>query len=162
MQLRTLLFILLPVLVIAWWLFAEGAEQQVRQAHAELFGLVSKSPDDANAPSVLDAIALQNLFAESSAISGDAGPFVDSYSPEEIAGRVISLKSQFNSIVLTVGELAVEFTQADSATIGFRATLEGQIAGSRDETIVERRDVVSRMRRIDGDWRFTAFEFSAY
>lgn len=159
-SLRSWLVLFLPVAALTWWFLHDDPEERVRHAHEELVRLVSKSGEDANSTSILNARALQKLFADPSLVSGDAESLVGTYSPEEMVRTVISVQALFSSIDLTLGELTIGFPSPDEAVIRFQASLDGQseIDGHRD--VVETRDVTSRMREIDGNWLFTGFQFA--
>jgi hypothetical protein len=69
------------------------------------------------------------------------------------------VRGAFRSIDLSLGELRIEFPEADLAVTQFPATLLGVYANGAMRT--EDREVESRMQRIDGDWQFAAFDFRA-
>ena len=160
MRLGSLLLIVVPVTILAWWLFNENPEREVRDAHASLVRLVSKSADDANSRALLNARAFQSLFADTCEVSGDAGRFVDTYSPEEMFRTVAALQARFDSVALVFGELTIAFPASDEASVSFIATVEGRTLNRDSDNVVQSRAVVSRMSRIDGDWLFTGFQFA--
>jgi hypothetical protein len=159
-RLGSWLLIVVPVTILAWWLFNEDPEQEVRGAHAALVRLVGKSADDANSRAILNARAFQSLFVDACEISGEAGRFVDTYSPAELFRTVAAMQSRFDSVQLTFGELAIEFPTSDEAAVSFVATVEGQAVDLEAGSVVETRNVVSRMANVDGDWLFTGFQFT--
>jgi len=161
-NLRTVLLIIVPVVVVAWWLLHENPEARVRNAHEDLARLVSKAEDDTNSTSFLNARALQALFAERCAITGDADAFTQIYTPEELVRTVIGVQARFDSLQLTFGELTIVFPTSDEAAVSFRATLEGRSSIGGDEAVVETRDVVSQMRNVDGEWLFSRFQLTDY
>jgi hypothetical protein len=127
--------------------------------HEELAALIRKSEDQPESlSSVLELRQLQGLFAESCSVSGDAEAFVKQYAPQELVSTIAAVRAALNTIELGFGEITVEFPEADLAVSRFAAVLT--VTDNTGEELTELRDVESRMREIDGEWLFSAFEFS--
>ena len=137
--------------------FYEDPVAQVRDAHEELARLLSKPEGEVNAVALLNAQILQRMFADTCEITGQAERFAGSYTAEEITSIIMQVRQIFTSANLSFGDLEIEFPAEDQATTRFSARL---IAQARTEEAIELREVVSRMRRIDGDWLFTAFDLT--
>ena len=129
----------------------------MRHAHEDLIRLVNKAEGEPDAPSIFDVQALRGLFAESCEISGDADMLVGRYSSETMVGRILQVQGLFHSIDLTFHDLVIEFPAADDAIASFSAVLVGRSMIEGEEDVAETRAVISRMRRVEGDWLF--FEF---
>lgn len=155
MTLRSIALVVLIVAGALTWVFYADSEAQVRSAHDALRGLISRTADETVAGATVNSLALRNLFAATIEISGDAEGLVGVYSSEELAGTIIRLRSVFDHIDVQFGELQIAFPEPDAAIVEFSAQL---VAAGRAEGMPERsesRQVVSRMRDIDGAWRFS-------
>lgn len=148
----------LLIVAAAWWLLGNDSAAEVRAAHADLARVLSKSGEGDDGLSVLQLRSLESMFAEELVVAGDANGLSASYSPEEIVGLIVRVRSVFASVELELGELTVELPAPDRAVATFRAGLSGR--ESDGELVREARSVVSRMRHVDGDWRFTEFVLS--
>jgi hypothetical protein len=157
MNLRTAILVILVVSGGAWWFLYEDDEARVRNSHEQLVRLVSKVEGDPDTPSVFDIQALRGLFAENCEVSGDADVFVGSYSSETMVARIVQVKGLFASIQLSFDELVIEFPSEDDAVANFSAVLIGRSMVDGVEDVRETRAVTSRMRRVEGDWLFSAF-----
>ena len=158
---RRFLVLLLAIGSLAlWWLIRDDAEAEVRRAHAELARLLSKAEDDTGSAALLNARALQGMFADRCEVTGDAGRLAASYSPEDIARTVVGVHGLYQRIDVSFGDLAIDLSVSDVAIASFSADLVATGAGDRIP-VVEARIVTSRMSRVDGVWLFTAFEFEA-
>lgn len=144
---------------LGWLVFFESDEARIRGAHEELRRLLTKSGDESNAALLLDARALQALFAPVCEVVGDADGLVGSYNPQEMVSTVVRVQGAFETIDLTFGELMLEFPADDIARVGFRAELTGQTTVPGEGAVAEARDVVSELTRVDGEWLFSAFRF---
>ena len=142
------------IALVAWWVLRDDDEDRVRAAHAELARLLSKTEDASTGATLLNARALDDLFAPAAEVTGDAGPLAGTYSPDDVLRTIVQVQTQFRRIDLTFGELAIEFPEADRATVRFSAEL---VASRPDMTISEARNVVSRMDNVDGQWLFSRF-----
>ena len=160
LSLRNLAVILIVFAAVTWWILRDDPETEVRNAHAELVQLISKTDAEAGPGLLLKARALADLFAAPSEVSGDARGLSGVYSPEELAGMIVRLRSVFNTIDLTFSELAMDFPTADDAVVEFSAQLAARPPVAEAEEFVERRNVTSRLRFIDGDWLFTEIELA--
>ena len=141
----------------AWWFFHEYPEAEVRDAHREFARLLSKPEGEPSGALLFNARVLQTMFAETCEVSGEAERFGGSYTPEELAGLIMQVRGMFRSVDLTFHDLVIEFPAADEATGSFSARMI--VRGRTEETAeaFDTRDVVSRMRKLDGDWRFVSF-----
>jgi hypothetical protein len=106
---------------------------------------------------ILNARLLQGMFADTCEVTGDAEMLAGSYTSEEMVSTIIRVQAMFHSIELTFHELEVEFPAADDAIIHFTAVLIGQSQVTGEDKAGETREVVSRMRKVDGKWLFTEF-----
>lgn len=155
-----LLVLLLAVLAgLSWWWLRPDAEDRVRAAHQDLARLLSKSADDGAKPIFIDSLRFQAMFADSCELSGEAGGLIGAYTPEAMAGLIIRTRSLFERIDLDIGELAVELRAPDDALARFTAELTASSASEDRAPLSETRSVISRMQRVDGDWRFAEFRF---
>jgi hypothetical protein len=93
-------------------------------------------------------------------ISGNTGGLNGSYSPEETAALIIRVRTIFRAIELTFSEPLIEFPSPDDAIARFAAELRASPGYDELADGVETREVTSRLRQIDGDWVFAAFEFA--
>lgn len=156
-----LLAAVLVAVVAIWWLLGDDPEARVRQAHAELADLVSRTQDQSDAGlSVLQLRRLEAMFAASLSVSGDADNLVGNYSPQEIVALVVRAHSAFDRVELRFGEITVEFPEEALAVARFSASLDAvETAGDEvsGDAVTETRAVESRMRDIDGEWQFVSF-----
>jgi hypothetical protein len=159
MNYRFLVLVLVPLILAGWWILRDDPEAAIRSAHEELVRLIGKAEQDPEL-SILDIRSLQNLFAGSSVVTGDAETLQGTYSAEEMIRTIFSVQTLFHSIELTLTELEIEFPNADEAVIRFTADLTGRSTIEGEEEVSETRDVVSRMLELDGDWRFSAFHLT--
>jgi hypothetical protein len=140
-----------------WWFFPEDPEAEVRDAHQEFARLLSKPQGEASAIMLLNSQILQKMFADNCVITGEAERFAGNYTPQEITGIIMQVRQIFSSVDLSFQDLVIEFPTDIEATASFTARM---ITQGRTEEIIEMREVVSRMRKIDGDWRFSAFNLA--
>lgn len=143
----------------AWWLLHDDPEARVREAHMTLADMLRKSADSDDGLSILQLRSLEALFAERVVISGDAGRYSTSYTPQEIVSLIVQIRAVFASIEIGFGELAIDLPASDSAVARFSAELDGE-EGTTGELVFEARSVESHMRRVDGDWQFSEFVLS--
>jgi hypothetical protein len=160
MPLRSLGIVVALLLVAAWLILRSDPETLVRDAHAQLADLISKSGDESAGTTILNARALQNLFAARVEISGDADGLTGSHSPEDLAATIIRLRSVFQSIELTFGELAIAFVSDTQAVVEFSAALAASSQAQQVESVSEARQVTSRLQEVDGEWLFSDFQLA--
>ncbi len=141
----------------AWWYFHDDPETEVRDAHQEFALLLSKSEDEASNAMLLNAFVLQAKFADTCEVSGEAEMFVGSYTPEKMASTIMQVRGMFRGVSLAFDELVIDFPVADEAIVNFTARITVQYRTEGVAEGIEMREVVSRMRKIDGKWRFVAF-----
>lgn len=160
MTLRSLALIVLLAAAGLIWFFRDDPVAEVRAAHLELAGLIVKADGESAAAVALQSLALRDLFADPVAVSGDAQGMLDTYTPEDLANRIVRLRSVSQRVDLSLGELIIEFPSPDIAVTEFSAelTVESDYAdgGQRNES----RRVASHMRLIDGRWLFSEFQFA--
>lgn len=159
MNYRFLALVLVPLILAGWWILRDDPEAEIRFAHEELIRLIGKAEQDPEL-SILEIRSLQNLFADSCVVAGDAETLQGTYSAEEMIRTILSVQTLFHSIELTFTELEIAFPNTDEAVIRFTAGLTGRSKIEGEEEVNETRDVVSRMRELDGDWRFSAFQLT--
>lgn len=160
MDYRKLIPVLLLVIGAAWWLLHSDPEAEVREAHEELRLLLQKADDASNTDAILNARVLRDLFADPVAVSGSADRLAGSYLPEEMVRTIVGVQGRFQTIDLTFSEVIIEFPARDDAIANFSAVLEGSSAIASEDDFIESRDVISRMREIDGRWRFSEFRLT--
>jgi len=151
------LVILVLLSAAVWWLFHEDPEAEVRNAHQELARLLSKTEGEASSTMIFNARVLQSMFADTCEVTGDAEMFGGSYAPEEMVSTIIRVQGLFLSIDLTFHELVIEFPAADDAIVNFTAVLVGRSMMEGEEEAAETREVISRMRMVEGKWLFAEF-----
>ena len=156
MNIRALAIVVLLGLGIAWWFIHEDDETRVRDAHATLAELVSRTADDGRL-SVLEIRTLQQMFAEPTVIAGDGEGLLGTWAPNDLAGVIVSAREVFPTLELAFENLAVTFPDPDEASSSFTATLSAISERPEIEPLSEQRSVSGRMRRVDGEWRFTEF-----
>ena len=156
-QITATVILLVTLAGVAWWLFPENATSEVRDAHRDLARMMSNSEDETSNATLLNAFALQAKFANTCTVRGAADMFVGSYTPEEMAGTILRVRGLFRSVDLAFRELKIDFPEADEATVSFtaRVTVQYRTEGIADASEV--RGVVSRMEKVEGDWRFVGF-----
>jgi hypothetical protein len=152
------IFILLSV--AAWWFLHEDPEAEVRDAHQELTRLLSKTEGEASSTIIFNARVLQNMFADTCEVTGDAEILAGSYTPEEMVSTIIRVQGLFLSIDLTFHELVIEFPAADDAIVNFTAVLVGRTKMEGEEEAAETREVISRMRKVEDKWLFAEFSLA--
>ncbi len=160
MNYKYVIAILVLLSAAAWWFLHDNPEAEVRNAHQELTRLLSKTEGDPGSTMILNARLLQGLFADTCEVTGDAEMLAGSYTSEEMVSTIIRVQAIFHSIELTFHELEVEFPAADDAIIHFTAVLIGQSKMTGEDKAGETREVVSRMRKVDGKWLFTEFRLA--
>ena len=152
------LMVLVAVLAGAWWwLLRDDPEARVRNAHEELIRLVNTAEEGMT---LLNVRALQALFAPTIVVFGDADTLADTYTPEQLVATILGVTGRFDSIDLTISRPAIEKSSIaadDEAVSRFSAMLTASSAIEGLAEVAETRRVVSRMRKIDGDWRFAEF-----
>ena len=160
MNYKYVIVILVLLAGAAWWFLHDNPEAEVRNAHQELTRLLSKTEDDPSSTMILNARLLQGLFADNCEVSGDAEMLAGSYTSEEMVSTIIRVQGMFQSIELTFHELEVEFRAPDDAITNFTAVLIGQSQVTGEDKAGETREVISRMRKVDGKWLFTEFRLA--
>jgi len=159
---RKVIVILILLSAAAWWFLHEDPEAEVRNAHQELTRLLSKTEGEASSTMIFNARVLQSMFADTCEVTGDAEMLGGSYTPEEMVSTIIRVQGIFLSIDLTFHELEIEFPAADDAIANFTAVLVGQsvMEGEAAVEAAETRGVISRMRKVEGKWRFAEFRLA--
>lgn len=160
MNYRNAIVVLILLVAVAWWFLHEDPEAEVRAAHQELTRLLSKAEGEASTSTLLDARNLQSLFADNCVVTGDAEMFAGSYTSEEMVGTIIRVKGALLRVDLTFHDLEIEFPAADDAIGTFTAVLVGKSMIDGEAEAAEAREVVSRMRKVEGKWRFAEFNLS--
>ena len=160
MSYKNVLVIFILLSVAAWWFLHEDPEAEVRDAHQELTRLLSKTEGEASSTMIFNARVLQNMFADTCEVTGDAEMLAGSYTPEEIVSTIIRVQGMFLSIDLTFHELVIEFPAADDAIVNFTAVLVGQTKMEGEEEAAETREVISRMRKVEDKWLFAEFSLA--
>ena len=160
MNYRNAIVVLILLAAVSWWFLREDPEAEVRAAHQELTRLLSKTEDQATASTILDARNLQSLFADNCVVTGDAEMFVGSYTSEEMVGTIIRVQGAFLKVDLTFHDLEIEFPAVDDAISSFTAVLVGKSMVDGEAEAAEAREVVSRMRKVEGKWRFAELNLS--
>ena len=160
MSYRKLMVILILLAAAAWWFLHEDPEAEVRNAHHELTRLLSKSVGEASSTMIINARVLQSMFADTCRVTGDAEMLAGSYTPEEMVSTIIRVQALFLKIDLTFHELAINFPAADDAVVNFTAVLVGQSKLEGEGEAAETREVVSRMRKVEGEWLFSEFRLA--
>ncbi len=160
MSYKNVLVIFILLSVAAWWFLHEDPEAEVRDAHQELTRLLSKTEGEASSTMIFNARVLQNMFADTCEVTGDAEMLAGSYTPEEMVSTIIRVQGMFLSIDLTFHELVIELPAADDAIVNFTAVLVGQSLMEGEEKAGETRQVISRMRKVEGKWLFAEFRLA--
>ncbi len=160
MSYRNVIVIFVLLAGAAWWFLHEDPEAEVRDAHQELSRLLSKSEGEASSTVIINARILQNMFADTCDVIGDAEMLVGRYTPEEMASTIIRIQGLFLSIDLTFHDLVIEFPAADDAIAHFTAVLVGQVQMEGEEEFGETREVISRMRKVQDKWLFAEFRLA--
>lgn len=159
-QITATVILLVTLAGVAWWLFPKDAAAEIRDAHQDLARMMSKSEDETSNATLLNAFALQAKFANTCTVRGAADMFVGSYTPEQMAGTILQVRGLFRSVDLNFHGLEIDLPADDEATISFtaRVTVQYRTEGIADAS--EIREVVSRMEKVEGDWRFAAFNLA--
>ena len=160
MSYKNVLVIFILLSVAAWWFLHEDPEAEVRDAHQELTRLLSKTEGEASSTMIFNARVLQNMFADTCEVTGDAEILAGSYTPEEMVSTIIRVQGLFLSIDLTFHELVIEFPAADDAIVNFTAVLVGRTKMEGEEEAAETREVISRMRKVEDKWLFAEFSLA--
>ena len=160
MSYRNVMVILIVLAAAAWWFLHEDPEAEVRDAHHELTRLLSKTEGEATSTMIFNARVLQNMFADTCEVTGDAEMLAGSYRPEEMVSTIIRVQGMFLSIDLTFHELVIEFPAADDAIVNFTAVLVGRTKMEGEEEAAETREVISRMRKVEDKWLFAEFSLA--
>jgi len=156
---KMLLIVILALLCVAgWWLLRDDPEAEVRDAHQALVQLLSKAEGEATGTTIVNARILQSMFANNCDVTGAAEMFAGSYTPEEMVSTTIRVQGMFLIVDLAFHEMVVEFPADDDAISRFTAVLvvKSQVEGELAET----RNVISRMRNVDGKWLFSEFRLA--
>ncbi len=152
--------ILILLSALAWWFLHEDPEAEIRDAHVELTRLLSKTEGEASSTTIFNARALQNMFADTCEVTGDAEMFAGSYTPEEMVSTLVRVQGLFLSIDLTFHDLVIEFPAVDDAIVNFTAVLVGRSRLEGEEEAGETREVISRMRKVENKWLFVEFRLA--
>ncbi len=160
MSYKNVLVIFILLSVAAWWFLHEDPEAEVRDAHQELTRLLSKTEGEASSTTIFNARVLQSMFADTCEVTGDAEILGGSYTPEEMVSTIIRVQGMFLSIDLTFHELVIEFPAADDAIVNFTAVLVGRTKMEGEEEAAETREIISRMRKVEGKWLFAEFRLA--
>ena len=160
MNYKIWLVILVLLSAVGWWFFHESPEAEIRDAHQELTRLLSKTEGDASRTTILNAALLKSMFADNCEVTGDAEMLAGSYSPEEMVSTIIRVQGIFLSIDLTFHDLMIGFPAEDDAITKFTAVLVGQSQIEGEEKAAETREVISRMRKVEGKWLFAKFSLA--
>ncbi len=160
MNYKSVLVIFILLSASAWWFLHEDPEAEVRDAHQELTRLLSKTEGEASSTMILNARVLQNMFADTCEVTGDAEMFGGSYTPEDMASTIIRVQAMFLRIDLTFHKLVIEFPAADDVFVNFTAVLVGQNLLEGEGEAAETREVISRMRKVEGKWLFAEFRLA--
>lgn len=77
-----------------------------------------------------------------------------------MVSTIIRVQGMFFSIDLTFHELVIEFPAAEDAIVNFAAVLVGQSLMEGEGDAAETREVISRMRKVEGKWLFAEFRLA--
>ncbi len=162
MSYRNVIAVLILLSAAAWWFLHEDPEAEVHSAHQELTRLLSKTEGEASSSMIVNARVLQSIFADSCEVTGDAEMLAGRYTPEEMVSTIFQVQGMFLSIDLTFQELVIAFPAADDAITNFTAVLVGRslMEGEGEVGVGETREVISRMRKVEGTWLFTEFNLA--
>ena len=164
MSKRNVIVISVLLAAAAWWFLHEDPEAEVRDAHQKLTRLLSKTEGEATSALILNARVLQTMFADSCEVTGNAEMLAGSYTPEEMVSTIIRVQGVFLRVDLTFHDLVIEFPAADDAIVNFTAVLVGKSRlegeGEVEVELAETREVVSRMRNVEGKWLFAEFRLA--
>ncbi len=153
--------VLVVVAGAAWWfLWRDSPERQVRKRLRQLAKLVGKKPGESAVGMAVKNQRVQTLFADRCKLTGDGAIKAGSHTPAELAAYASQVWWQCHSLKLDFYGTTVEFLAPDEAAAGFTARL---IADSKHEPGAKTehfREVVCRLRQVDGKWLFTEFNFS--
>ena len=162
MSYRNVIVVLILLSAAAWWFLHEDPEAEVHSAHQKLTRLLSKTEGEASSSMIVNARVLQSIFADSCEVTGDAEMLAGRYTPEEMVSTIFQVQGMFLSIDLTFQELVIAFPAADDAITNFTAALVGRslMEGEGEVEAGETREVISRMRKVEGTWLFTEFNLA--
>jgi hypothetical protein len=146
--------ILAAVMVFRYLL--PSAERQVVRQFGRLSESVAKSPDEKPFEMTRKMRRLRALFNDPCEFSSHLDVLTGTYSPEELSALAVRGRAQFSRLELTFYDLDVEFPEERTAKVMLTATLRGHLVNG--DAANETREMESTLRKVEGDWVFSAFQ----
>ncbi|NIQ39790.1 MAG: hypothetical protein GTN81_14560 [Proteobacteria bacterium] len=148
----------LAVIVGIWAIshFSESEEKRIKKRFDLLAQWVSKESAESAFTIAKKTRHIGTLFAEECRLKAEVALLSGTYAPEEISSYAAQARLQFSELSLRFYDLNIEFTQEDVAKVILTARLSGTSASG--EAVNEIQELVSVLRKFDGEWLFTEFE----
>lgn len=133
-------------------------EGRVRKVVAALATTLSRPTGESTLMMALKTERMQELFGPEVSVQLLNFPGNGTLTANELASHATRLRPLFSSIELTFYDVDVQLEGADHATADLTARLKATREGNvREET----RQLLCRLRKLEGKWRFCAFEEQA-
>jgi len=149
--------VLVALAVLLFLKLRPNEEKEIRRQIDALAARFSKHAGESSSVMAVKMHSLPDLFADELQLEMLGFPFNGVYRQAEISSHIARARTQFQTIDLMFHDVDVQIQDAENAV----ATLTGRLIIERanDKAPAEDvREVMCRLRKIDGDWRFTSFE----
>ena len=150
-----LILLLLGAAVAGWRIWkSRTPEGQVRRQLLQLVECVSKREGEGTAAGLWKGRAIAELFAPECTFEFRTEMFGGTYTPSEISADLARFRMMFEQVEVAMRKLVITFPAPTEAAADFTGHLIGTL--KRGGTVDAVRELVCRLREIDGEWKITS------
>ena len=143
------------IVIGCWYWYISRPQYRIRKRFDALSARVSKQPEESTGVMAFKMHSLSELFGREVVL--DFAEYAGSgrYSAETLASRVARIRPHFTQITLSFHDVTIMLIHESEAEADVTARLVAQRqSGEPNE---DTREVRCTLRKMDGEWRFTAF-----
>ena len=129
---------------------------KIRKQFESLSSLVSKEKGESAFTMAYKVNALANLFADSCSFEFPQNYMAGDYTQEQITSNAAKGRARFSKIALDFYDIVPDI-QNDVAVVETTVRFHGEIKDSV-KVAEETREIQSRLKKIEGKWKFTNFK----
>jgi len=139
-------------------LLSKGPKAKIRRACKDLASRVSAvSEGEGEQKRALKAFGLRKYFAAECELALRNFEHNGTYTPKEIAGSVMRMRSRFERVEVKLYDLSVTLESAQRARVHLTARVEVKRSGGQ-AVRSEARELLCSVQKEEGEWKFTRFE----
>jgi len=159
--------VLFSLLVLAgfsvWWLFirsgATADEDKIKALCGKLTEACGKSSEESPVAMAMKNSRIANLVSDPCSVSIREATIDGTFSPMAFASQITKGRAGFKSLRGEVEDLTIKVApDGENAVADYSIRLSGvtKAGGAFDES----RDLHSKLRKVDGVWKFSSFEIN--